>query len=621
MSGVPEDENPNKDHEEKEIKKEEIEEPQGVHKHRFNVKFKATNKIFPVTCRKPGTVLDAIKNDHGDKLEKMRDNKIIIQLGTEDKKHMIATHFPCCLVKDEEYLCVSSTKETVEEVQEQHDRAIQPKDDYSVFYIDTIGGVNAKSKKKFRNTIVKEFKYLCVYGEKGMKVQEALRRDGRFCELEDFELSDNADKPVTYGWKTYVEDLDHKELKICLSKGKNVSKGNFQPPTEQQKQQKQAGSTETCQSTHEARPYLENARDSGKRVGNILKELRSDKSEDVAKREEIYKQLREQFPELKRWMESRFSPESYQKALKHEKFGKTQQSFSEVYRLQKLLEMGKSVCKIVVSGVCQGTGFVLFDNLILTNAHLFRGHHEGKVLSSGKKVSALFDYDIPQPETRCYYFYAENTFVDIDQDLDYAILKLKPEGEKLNPKTKEKDIKIPPGLLKSFTELPKNGEACIIGHPAGEVKKLDPTCIIEPENRPQAVNHHLAPYQGTLFTITSIVETIRSQGIEQIMQMNVGTYNTFMYHGASGSPVFEANCNVFGLHTGGFTYGFEGHKESVIEYAKPLLTIFEKFVNNLKESGDTEMLEKVKKQAQKNENLQRIIDSAEQDAEEPMYTS
>lgn len=65
-------------------------------------------------------MLDAIKNYKSDKLQKMRTKNIIIQLGIEDKKHMIATHFPCCLVEDEEYLIVSSSTEAVE-VQEQDD--------------------------------------------------------------------------------------------------------------------------------------------------------------------------------------------------------------------------------------------------------------------------------------------------------------------------------------------------------------------------------------------------------------------------------------------------------------------------------------------------------------------
>lgn len=40
--------------------------------------------------------------------------------------------------------------------------------------------------------------------------------------------------------------------------------------------------------------------------------------------------------------------------------------------------------------------------------------------------------------------------------------------------------------------LPPNGKACIIGHPAGEVKQMDPTCIIETEKRGQAADDYLS---------------------------------------------------------------------------------------------------------------------------------
>lgn len=581
---------------------ENMDKPQEEHSHHFQVSLNDGKDFYNITCREQRTVLEAIKSHLDDELSKMKppckDDNIIIQLGKSDKEYVIPTHFPCCLVDDGQSLIIS-TNEKIAEVLQQHYRILQQKDKYSVFYIDTIGGMNTKSKKIIRNNAVKDFKFLCVYGEKGMTVKKALERDGRFCDFGSFDLTDNDNKNSKFKYKSLVDEVDQKKLKICLPKQQGVKKERetLGVKTEEEKSQKHTAGVDNPQITSKTRKILDIASSSGKSVKKIL-----DEEKNSADSKEIYDLLRQQFPDLKQWMESRFPGDSYQETLKlrKENFGKIQQSFSEVHRLEELLKMGKSVCKIIVTNVSQGTGFVLFDRFILTNAHLFDGRVSDKKLQDPISVYALFNYDKPEPVPDYFFFSAEKTFVDIDDDLDYAVLELKPEGQKSNLTTAE-NIKVPPGLLNRFGPLPKNGEACIIGHPAGEVKKIDPTCIIEPEKREQAVKDH---YNTTLFTIQSIIQTAGPEGIEKIMtDTDKVTNNTFMYHGASGSPVFDGYCRVIGLHTAGFTYGFPGHEQSVIEYAQPVATIFQKFVRNLKKHVNNPMLKKVEDAAGKNKYL------------------
>ncbi|KAK2863372.1 hypothetical protein Q5P01_002905 [Channa striata] len=306
-----------------------------------------------------------------------------------------------------------------------------------------------------------------------MTVEEALKRDGRFIDdLGDFTLTDNDNPNVFTHCKQRVDNLDHKAFKIRLNKIENYEKEN-----------KNLCASYKPQRKLDIKVISEAAQQRGVSVKTVMEKRGSDNTD------EIYKLLREQCPGLKEWMENRFPGNSYQNEMKlrKENFGKIQQSFSEVHRVRKLLQLSRSVCKLIVKDVCEGTGFVLFENFILTNAHLFKDCVEGEKLQEDIDVFALFNYDEPEPDTNFTSFSAEKTFVDFDMELDYALLKLNPQGEKMTPKTKAPKIPVPPGLLKKFGPMPPNGEACLIGHPKGEVKKMDPTCIIEKEKREQTV--------------------------------------------------------------------------------------------------------------------------------------
>ncbi|KAG7236291.1 hypothetical protein INR49_001207 [Caranx melampygus] len=156
----------------------------------------------------------------------------------------------------------------------------------------------------------------------------------------------------------------------------------------------------------------------------------------------------------------------------------------------------------------------------------------------------------------------KNTLIDFDEDRDYAILELNPDS--LNFINNNKKVELPPGLLKNFGPMPQYGNACIIGHPGGGGKKMDPTYIIEEKDRLQVINDHLRPYKDDLFTAHSIIQKITKQGIEHILQDGaleeyVVTYKTFMRHGSSGSPVFDSSGQELVTITRSF--GFESREE------------------------------------------------------------
>ncbi|KAM8746627.1 serine protease FAM111A-like [Acanthopagrus schlegelii] len=569
--------------------------PQGGRGHQFKVKFRHKHdKEYNVICHRPCTVLRGIKKKQEYKKLNCPDNNLIIQLGKGDDC-IVATHFPSSCVPRGEVLTISRESETVEDAKNQPAIAKHSRDRYSVFYIDTVGGTNAKKRKLFRSNAVKQYKYLCVYGKKGTKVKNALKRDGRFSDnLCNFTLSDNENPKCLTECKDDVDSLNEKKFKICLPRKKTA---------DDKKQQGITGASSNPQKKHckTSTPVQSEAHQRGKGARAEMKKRDRD--------EEIKEILRNQFPALKKLMQSRFPGDSYQKAveLRKENFGKIQQSFSEVHRVRKLLELGRSVCKVIVEDVT-GSGFVLFDNFVLTDAHLFEGRVEAETLKKGVKVFALFNYDDPEPYTNYSCFEVASAYICLKKDgLDYAVLQLNTEGQRVS------NHLIPPGLLKDVGPMPQNGEACLIGHPRGEIKKMDPTCIIEKEKRGQAVYDNVHPYRDSPFILHSISHHIREQGIENIMTggkvAELGsTYKTFMYHGSSGSPVFDAQCKVFGLHTGGYVYR-QNPTESVIEFAQPLCTILKHFVNMLRTKGLEELLQRFKEAAKENLDLQEVLQS------------
>ncbi|KAL4008419.1 hypothetical protein ACER0C_002271 [Sarotherodon galilaeus] len=430
------------------------------------------------------------------------------------------------------------------------------------------------------NKYKKMFEYLCVYGEKGITAAEALKRDGHFADdLGYFELVNIDDERKTE-CTDIIDCLDNKKFQICFPQGADMDvpiPGQQKPPHASNNAKRSGGMTSV----------LDVARQNGLSLKTAIKETGSS-----VDRKEVYDLLCRQYPHLKRWMESRFPKNSFQEALKYRKesFGKSRQPFTEIRSVMLLLELSESVCLISGSFIKQGTGFVLFDNFVLTNARLFDYWVKSNTPNWSEFVNVTVVFNFEDQESDRNNLSAK-VFIG-DDKLDYVILKLETE-------------KVPPGLLKRFGPVPSDGEACVVGHPGGGVKKMSPTWVVEKERREHAENNDNLEDCEEFCSLCEINQQIKNDPYENIYV----TYNTLMYHGSSGSPVFDAEGRVFGLHSGGFFYGFPNLSENVIEYAFPLLTIFESFVDNLKKDGYGEVLERVEEEAKGNPHLENIIAS------------
>ncbi|XP_065806953.1 serine protease FAM111A-like, partial [Labrus bergylta] len=398
----------------------------------------------------------------------------------------IATHFPCFCIKEGEVLIISKTPDQVEE--EREVRPLLSKDDYVVFYIDTTGGKNTRTKTLFISNAVKKFKFLCVYGEKRITVEEALNRDGRFDNIAGFSLTENDDPEKVFQSNDSIDDLQGRKFKIELPKEKGAKGKKNQGASdktqcrsdsaaERDVSQQRGGTDRTPGPSNrpEQTPVSGAERHVVHQRGfRVIQESGSD-----VDHEEIYQMLRQQYPDLKRLMKLRFPGDSYkreQQKVSKENFGKIQNTFSKFHIVKKLIERGESVCK-VVENKCSGTGFVLFENFIITNAHLFKNCVEQNTLKQGVNVYVIFNYDT-RTDTQNNTFKVEQSCIFyIEDELDYAVLQVQSD---LTAQTEQgKHSTLPAGLLESIGEMPVDGAACLIGHPGGDVKQIDLTSIIE----------------------------------------------------------------------------------------------------------------------------------------------
>ncbi|XP_045870249.1 serine protease FAM111B [Meles meles] len=531
-------------------------------------------------------------------------------------------------------------------------------------------GRNVKKILKIKE-VYEKGSTLCIYALKGETIEEAIIKDGRFrSDLDEFEWEVREGHQKIHGKQSLVDEVSGKTLEMDIFK-KRVSKGtpkkikqneNANDETSPRNQIKseikehepedvEANREKTAPSQNLAHDIAGKKRRTIFRIGNYYRNyyrsrlIRSHWKNNSRQRprphvvmQHVIKQaiprtatdlwlkncqlldksIMDQYPNLKeealrmrkyfRDEQRRTKLTSFQQFSVYKKyFGKVTENSTSVATCEDLLHLSESVGIMMWDNngnTGNGTCFVFNHGYIFTCRHVIHfmvgeGTHPRfwpDIISKCAKVS--FTYKRFHPINVDWYDLEPWCEVS-DGPLDYAILKLSKNGNRF-----------PPGLFGRISSPPPSGLIYIIGHPEGQVKKID-GCAVVPVNQRlerypeqhqgEVVGPHAATYNAfSMFTQRSF--------LPEVCTTNTLSYDTCFSSGSSGSPVFNAFGKLVAMHTVGHFYRRGGRDYAIIEFGYSMCSILDD-VKQKNERLYEFLIEENNENHNENDNKQELFQS------------
>ena len=213
-------------------------------------------------------------------------------------------------------------------------------------------------------------------------------------------------------------------------------------------------------------------------------------------------------------------------------------------------------------GEKSGTCWIVSGTLVITCHHVYRSFMEERSrYSNALPIEVSFDYFYAQQPERIH-----TIEVDEERDpemenyrLDYKFLRLK-ENEALADRD-------------SLGKFVRNrslddGLVIIVGHPKGK-KMLEETCVVIRKflRRTQAQRRHISVGPDLHMSNGNLLQLNEDENT---------SYDTTLFYGSSGSPVFDLSGNIIAMHTQGYTLDIgEGNEVSLMEFGVQFSAICE----------------------------------------------
>ncbi len=202
-------------------------------------------------------------------------------------------------------------------------------------------------------------------------------------------------------------------------------------------------------------------------------------------------------------------------------------------------------------GSIQATCWLVTDMLVITNHHVYTCINT-ELKNVNLPITVTFDFLYPGQTEHL-------VTVEVDEEHDPQL-----ESPYLNYKflrLKEKDglrNRVPLGLIVRCRPV-QEGKVIIYGHPVGKEMQED-ICIVHSNHcwLETLKQRHLA-CSGVRMTHAEV--RMSAESYEHFLP-----YDTSLFHGSSGSPVFDLKGNIVAMHTRGHVLNVQGASCSLMEF-------------------------------------------------------